>query len=82
MKYEVIIDTDANNDLTDIALWHEEQRIGLGIEFTEQFDYIVDNLSDNPKMYKKYYLHFHKALLNQFQYAMYYSTGDSGFVIN
>jgi len=77
MTYDIIIDTDAFNDLEEIINWYEMQQEGLGLDLLSEFNQYTEKIMMNPKTYEKYYQQFRKALLNRFPYAIYYGIDET-----
>ena len=48
---EVNLRTDAEQDLTDAAVWYEEQRPGLGGEFLDEVFRTITLIGENPAMF-------------------------------
>jgi len=51
MKLPVRIREEAEVDLSDAAIWYEQQRAGLGQEFLDQALSVLDSLPDNPSQF-------------------------------
>ena len=52
MTYRLEIRPDALSDIEEAAPWYDEQRSGLGIEFSREVIAAVDALSKSPVMYR------------------------------
>jgi plasmid stabilization system protein ParE len=48
MSFKLIVRREAQIDLDEIFVWYEERKIGLGFEFLEEFDNLVNKILDNP----------------------------------
>lgn len=81
MRYELILDTQAEDDIADAALWYEEQRTGLGEQFVLRFEEALDLLAENPHIFAQVYSHFRRALMKQFPYAIFYSIDVSQAIV-
>ena len=47
-SFAVGIDTRALTEVSDAAAWYEEQRLGLGDQFVQAFDAVVERLTVRP----------------------------------
>lgn len=52
MTYRLEIRPDALSEIEEAARWYDEQRLGLGIEFTREVIAAIDALTSNPVMYR------------------------------
>lgn len=52
MTYRLEIRPDVFSDIEEAAVWYDEQRAGLGSEFTREVVEAIDALSNNPLMYR------------------------------
>ncbi len=60
---------------SDVALareWHDAQRSGLGNEFVEALENLIDLISDLPEAFPEIAVGLRRALLGRFPYAVYY----------
>jgi len=74
--YEVIISLPAQKDVWEIIKYYETVRVGLGDEFLLSFDEALNFLSSHPNIYENVYNEFHQALMNTFQYAIFYKITE------
>ena len=60
---------------TDVALakeWYDARRTGLGDEFVEALEHLIDLISDLPEAFPEIAVGLRRALLARFPYAVYY----------
>lgn len=81
MKAKVLLRRAAELDLAGIEDWYESQRPGLGTEFREMFDELVDRVSENPFAFPARYRGSRRALLRRFPYVVWYSVQEDVAVI-
>ncbi|HEX9733000.1 MAG TPA: type II toxin-antitoxin system RelE/ParE family toxin [Thermoanaerobaculia bacterium] len=62
----------AEVELTEAALWYEDRREGLGVEFLEEAERVFRRIEDNPKLYQVVHLDVRRANLRRFPYSVYY----------
>jgi len=53
MNYDLLFSSEAEVDLQEAITWYEEQRSGLGFEFSLRFEEALQFLTDRPQMYAK-----------------------------
>ncbi len=64
--------SEAEDELTETALWYEDRREGLGIEFMEEAERVFQIIEDNAKLYQVVHLDIRRANLRRFPYSVYY----------
>ncbi|MCP4658590.1 MAG: type II toxin-antitoxin system RelE/ParE family toxin [bacterium] len=63
---------EAEDELTEAALWYENRRKGLGIEFLEEAERVFQRIEENPRLYQVVHLDIRRANLRRFPYSVYY----------
>lgn len=51
MSLPVVIHDDADIEVEEAALWYEEQRPGLGLEYVAAVGRVLLDIGDNPELY-------------------------------
>ena len=72
MKNEVIIRSEAEEDLKEIFQWYEEQSKGLGSDFLRCIDASLNSIQNYPEMSRKVYKNIHRVLIRRFPYGIFY----------
>lgn len=80
MKLPVRIREEAEVDLADAAIWYEQQRAGLGQEFLDQAQSVLDSLPEHPNLYPVVHKTIRRALLGRFPFGVFYSV-ESEFIL-
>jgi plasmid stabilization system protein ParE len=81
MKYEIFIRSIAENDISDIVFWYENQVPGLGNRFITSLDATFHSIKRNPQIYPKIYKEFRRALLPRFPYAVFYIIEKNSVIV-
>lgn len=68
----VIIRPEAEADTEDAALWYEAQRVGLGLDFDEDLDHLLQRIRENALQFPEIEPEVRRGLLNRFPYAVYF----------
>jgi plasmid stabilization system protein ParE len=63
MNYKIIVQPEAQTDITESWIWYEEQRFGLGEEFISELDVVFEKLMLMPEAYTKVTKHIRQAIL-------------------
>jgi plasmid stabilization system protein ParE len=73
---------EAELDVSDAAVWHEERRAGLGDEFLDEIDAVLRRIVKRPFQFPKIKSNIQRAVLRKFPYAVYFGvTNETGELI-
>jgi toxin ParE1/3/4 len=53
MTRQIIIRSQAESDITDAAIWYQNQQVGLGEEFVAEVYAAIAHASENPRHYRR-----------------------------
>ncbi len=68
----------AELDVSDAAAWHEGRRTGLGDEFLDELDSVLQRVIKTPFQFPKIKNTIRRALLRRFPYSVYFGvTGET-----
>lgn len=82
MTRSLIIRPHAELDAADAAFWYEEQRPGLGNEFLNELNYIMQRVLRSPFQFPQVKNDIRRALLQRFPYSVYFRvSGETVDVI-
>lgn len=71
----------AEEEIASIALWYEFERVGLGSRFLDEAQNVFVNLRQFPFMYQTILPEIHRAPLNNFPYAIFYTVNEEEIII-
>ncbi len=69
---EVRFRSEAATDVVLARGWYDAQRPGLGDEFVEGLEHVIELISDLPEAFPEIAVGLRRALLGRFPYAVYY----------
>jgi plasmid stabilization system protein ParE len=72
----LIVNPDAEEDLAEARAYLEEQREGLGDKFLSRVEEAFSRISQMPEAHAKIFQELRRALVRQFQYAIFYRVDD------
>ncbi len=81
MTLPVRIREEAEVDLSDAAIWYEQQRAGLGQEFLDRTLSVLESLPDHPTQYPIVYNNVRRALLGRFPFGIFYGVENEFILI-
>ena len=76
-----ILTLAARRDIEAAAEWYENQREGLGLEFTDRVLEAIEAIERNPFGYAKVIGDARRAVLAQFPYALWFKIEKDAIVI-
>jgi plasmid stabilization system protein ParE len=65
---------EAEVDVSDAAAWHEERWTGLGDEFLDELDVVLQRVIKSPLQFPKIQHTVRRALLRRFPYSVYFDV--------
>jgi toxin ParE1/3/4 len=81
MKKEIIVRDLAANNLLEAIAWYEDQQNGLGLEFLEEWESVLEFLSLYPDSCRKEYKNFRLAGLKRFPYIIIFENEPDLIVV-
>ncbi len=81
MSFVVRLRVEAEQDITAAASWYEQQQIGLGQEFLDEFMIVRLRLAETPLMYSTVHRDTRRAIMNRFPFGVYFRVDDAVVVI-
>lgn len=79
----VVVRRAARADVSSIKAWYEIERRGLGREFAEELDQLVERIRKMPLQFPEVHRGFRRAMFDRFPYAVYFrSAADSPVAIS
>lgn len=81
MKYALVFRPDVRDDINDAYNWYERQKPGLGDEFINCVDEILNRVCLLPESYAIVYRDVRRAVLRRFPYAVYHRVISSRVVM-
>ena len=81
MTRQVVFRPEAEDEVFEVRQWYDARRSGLGKEFAQAVDELVDRIVENPLAYQRAYKETRRAVLSRFPYALYYRITDDEIVV-
>jgi plasmid stabilization system protein ParE len=74
----IVFRPEADEEARSARRWYEEQRSGLGIEFNDAIDRVLDRIASNPLSFPVIYNETRRAVIRRFPYGVYFrNQGDT-----
>jgi plasmid stabilization system protein ParE len=61
--------------------WYEEQKTGLGDEFREQVERVLDRIAAMPEIHQVVYKDIRRAVVSRFPYSVFYRVKPDKIVV-
>jgi plasmid stabilization system protein ParE len=74
---EFIVRLEAEDDITDAAVWYEQQSPGLGWDFTRVVDACLTEVSRKPMRFPVVRKNARRAILRRFPFAVIFVVDDA-----
>jgi len=71
----------AQIELEEAFAWYEEQVVGLGYEFLDEFDKSIRLIATFPQLFEQIEDGVRRSLLNRFPYGIIYGIDENRIVI-
>ncbi|HZZ44225.1 MAG TPA: type II toxin-antitoxin system RelE/ParE family toxin [Tepidisphaeraceae bacterium] len=83
MPHRIIIRHEAETDITNAAIWYQEQQPGLGDDFLAEIDAAITAASTNPFHYSRLRRkpEVRRVLTNRFPYRIFFIRSSDDIVI-
>lgn len=81
MTFDVRIRPEAEQDMTEAALWYEQQQRGLGQEFLDEAVAVFVRLAETPLGYELVHRSVRRALLRRFPFAVFYTFEEDVVIL-
>jgi plasmid stabilization system protein ParE len=77
LRFTVRVRRAAEQELTEAQAWYEAQQPGLGSEFRQAIDGLLEQLRSTPGIHRLFHLDVHRAVLDRFPYLIYFRIDDA-----
>lgn len=71
----------AQAEVDEAFLWYEEQAVGLGYEFLDEFDQSVRLITSFPELFEELEEGVRRCLVNRFPYGVIYGIDGDKIVV-
>ena len=81
MTLDVRLRPEAEQDLSDAAVWYEEQLAGLGHQFLDEVLSAFSSIMEAPLIYPVVHRNTRRALIHRFPFGVYYQIDNTTIVV-
>ena len=81
MALEIVFRPQAEDEALEVRQWYESKRFGLGREFGDELNRIVERIATGPLHFPRVHGETRRAVLSRFPYAVYFRVADSAVVV-
>ncbi len=81
MDYALVFRPEVQEELKDAYSWYESQQAGLGDEFLDCVDEVIDRICIMPESYPIMYRDVRRVVVRRFPYAVYYRIVSSRVIV-
>jgi len=81
MNYALVFRPEVREELDEAYSWYESQQAGLGDEFLDCVDEMLNRICQMPESYAVVYRDVRRAVVRRFPYAVYYRIVSSRVIV-
>lgn len=81
MNYALVFRPEVREELKESYSWYEGQQQGLGNEFLDCVDEMLNRICQMPELYPVVYRDVRRAVVRRFPYAVYYRIVSSRVIV-
>lgn len=81
MTRRVVFRPEAQDEVLETRRWYEDRREGLGAEFANAVDAMVERIATSPLAFPCAYGETRRAVLRRFPYALYFRVLADGAIV-
>ncbi|ETX08512.1 MAG: hypothetical protein ETSY2_04995 [Candidatus Entotheonella gemina] len=82
MSLPVVLRPEARFEFDEAFDWYEQQRPGLGVEFVEHVQEVLDWLSARPELYAQVFQDIRRAVVRRFPYSVFSKVEPQQVVVS
>ena len=77
----IFIRKEAEDDLNEVFAWYEDIRVGLGEEFIESVEHVLNTISRSPKIYPSVHEDIRRAFTRKFPFGIFYFESGETIIV-
>jgi plasmid stabilization system protein ParE len=81
MSLPVVLRPEARAEFDEAFDWYEQQRSGLGVDFTTQVQEVFDRISATPERYAQIFQDIRRVVVRRFPYSIFYKVESRQVVV-
>jgi len=81
MNYALVFRPEVREEVDEAYTWYESQQLGLGDEFLDCIDEMLDRICQMPESYPVVYRDVRRSVVRRFPYAVYYRIVSSRVIV-
>jgi plasmid stabilization system protein ParE len=81
MDYVLVFRLEVREELDNAYRWYESQQPGLGDDFLDSIDKLLNQICQKPELYAVIHRDIRRSVLQRFPYAVYYRIISSRVVV-
>lgn len=81
MNYALVFRPEVREEVDEAYTWYESQQLGLGDEFLDCIDEMLDRICQMPESDPVVYRDVRRSVVRRFPYAVYYRIVSSRVIV-
>lgn len=81
MSRGLVLQNQAELDVDEAMSWYESERAGLGVEFLQDLNTLLERIEENPFQFPIVHTEMRRGMLRRFPYGVFFSVEDTEIVV-
>jgi len=81
VSLSVVLHRAARLELDEAALWYEQRRVDLGVEFIAEIDDCIARITEHPELAPAIHKDIRRLTVKRFPYSVYYRREGDQIVV-
>lgn len=81
MSRRLVLQIQAEVDVDQAMAWYESERTGLGIEFLQDLNVLLERVEDNPLQFPLVHQEMRRGMLSRFPYGVCFTVDATQILV-
>ena len=81
MARRLVLQIQAEADVDRTVSWYESERAGLGVEFLQDLNVILERVEENPFQFPIVHEETRRGMLSRFPYGVFFTVSDAEILV-
>ncbi len=81
MSRRLVLRVQAEVDIDEAASWYEVERAGLGVNFIQDVNFLLERVEENPFQFPVVHGETRRAMTKRFPYGVFFTVDDEEILV-
>lgn len=81
MSRRLVLQIQAEVDVDQAMSWYESERAGLGVEFLQDLNALLERVKENPFQFPIVHEEMRRGMLTRFPYGVFFSVEEAEILV-